>query len=286
MATQVAVTAMARTTLRRAVKPFVVRHFLAYDADGFVRALGRLGVVTGDTLMVHASWAADNGFRGKPAEMIGALRRALGEDGLLAMTSMPYHNRSSAEYLAAGRAFDVRRSPSQMGLLTEVFRRTRGVLRSASPTHPVLALGPGAAEFLAGHESVLAPFGPGTPFARLLERDGKVLTIDAPFSTITFTHFLEDRIKDSLPFSLYEDEPMTATVIDAEGRERRLPVLVLSRLANQRRREARLIAALEERRAIRRARIGNTRLMLIACREMTACVDAMRARGESFFDTA
>lgn len=271
--------------LRIELKSFIILYFFSYDAHQFRTAVQRLGVGIGDALMVHASWLPYSGFQGRPVEMIQALKDAVGPYGLLIMPSLTYHNKSSREFLAEGGTMDVRRSPSQMGLLTEVFRRNKEVRRSLSPTHPVLAWGTRADWFVAEHEQALEPFGGGTPFAKLLEVKGKILAIDAPFSSITFTHFLEDRIAPVLPFALYEPAPMTGIVVDYEGRRREIPVRVLSDTANRLRREERLVAALEKARVLRRARLGNTRLLLVECLAMTQCVDRMLASGESFFDT-
>ncbi|MDZ7752525.1 MAG: AAC(3) family N-acetyltransferase [Gammaproteobacteria bacterium] len=234
--------------------------------------------------MVHSSWLPFSGFAGTPADMVEGLRRAVTSDGLIVMPSMTYHNQSSREFLEGEGVMKVRRSPSRMGLLTEVFRRSAGVRRSLSPTHPLLAWGDRAEWFLAGHEDALEPFGASSPFARLLELDAKILCVDAPFSTITYTHFLEDRIAETLPFPLYEPEPLAGTVLDYEGQEREVPVKVLNRVANQMRREERLVKELDERGVIQRARVGNTRLLLVGARAMADAVDEMTAQGRGFFD--
>ena len=266
------------------LKRMLARTIWRYDSRQFVDAVRALGISPGDVLMVHASWSTDSGFSGRPVDLVHALQQTAGDSGLLCMPSLTYQNESTREFLARGIAMNVRRSPSKMGLLSEVFRRGREVHRSLSPTHPVLARGLGAEAFVAGHESCLVPFGEGSPFHRLLERDAKILCINASFATVTFTHYLEDRIAAHLPFPLYEPEPMQGIVIDHARRELRVPVRVISAQAHALRREARLVAALEREGLLRRARIGNSRLLLLSCREMTRCVDHMTARGELFFD--
>jgi aminoglycoside 3-N-acetyltransferase len=234
--------------------------------------------------MVHASWRPLSGFRGKPADMVRALQESVGPQGLLAMPSLTYQNQSSREFLALGKPMDVRRSVSQMGLLSEVFRRSREVRRSLSPTHPILAWGEGADAFLAGHQRCEVPFGRGSPFDGLLARGGKILCIDAPFSTVTFTHYLEDRIAGSLSFSLYDPGPMIGTVVDYEGVRYPVPTRVISEQANRLRREERLVAELDRAGLMRRGRVGNTRLLLLEARAMTECVERMVAAGRGFFD--
>lgn len=113
-------------TLKARLKTLVAKTIWSYDADALLKYLRKIGVQPGATLMVHSSWQHYNGFKGKPSELVDALKRAVGEQGLLVMTSMPYHNMSSAEWLAKGKPMNVRRSPSMMGLVSEVFRRSKG----------------------------------------------------------------------------------------------------------------------------------------------------------------
>lgn len=268
---------------RRRLKSLLARTLWAYDGAALAAALGRLGVKPGDTLVVHASWLPDNGFTGGPAGFVAALQQAVGPDGLLVMPTMTYHDESSAAFLARGQAMDARRSPSRMGLLSEVFRRARGVERSLSPTHPLAAWGREAASFVAGHEATPASFGPDSPFARLVDRDARILLVDAPFSTITFTHFLEDRIRHSLAVPFYEATPVPGQVVDMQGNRLSVPTLVITDAANAARRDSRLVAALERGGAIRRARVGNTGLAVIDARAMVDTVDRMVAAGDSFF---
>ena len=60
------------------------------------------------------------------------------------MVSMPY-TRSTAAYLQAGVPFDVRQTMSAMGVITEMFRRKPGVVRSRQSGAPHLSPGPGGA---------------------------------------------------------------------------------------------------------------------------------------------
>ena len=184
---------MNQAAFKSTVKGWLARTLWAYGPDKLIRQLRQIGVTEGSTLVVHSSWLPHNGFRGKPADLVKALKAAVGESGLLVMTSLPYQNMSSAQWLASGKPMNVRRSPSMMGLVSEVFRRSEGVRRSLSATHPLLAWGRDAERFVEGHENTDRPFGAGSPFARILERDAIVLGFDAPFSTFTFHMYVEDQ---------------------------------------------------------------------------------------------
>ena len=267
------------------IKKTIVNIFFSYDDEKFVDNLMSMGISRGDVIMVHSSWLSLNGFKGRPVLMVNALKRLIGETGLLIMPSLSYQNESTADYLRRRKVMNVKRTPSMMGLLSEVFRRGSGVRRSLSPTHSLVAWGNESKSFVAGHEACQVPFGKNSPFDKLLKMNGKILTIDAPFSTITFTHFLEDRIASHLNFPLYEESSFFGKLIDYDGEEHEIEVKVLSRQANNLRREQRLINELNKQGVIKRRKVGNTQLMLIDCKAMSDCVDEMIVKGDLFFDS-
>lgn len=272
------------TRLKHLTKDLLTKTIWAYGPDELVRQIRKCGIEPGATLVVHSSWHQHNGFRDKPADLIKALKTAVGNNGLLVMTSMPYHNMSSAEWLAKGKPMNVRRSPSMMGLVSEVFRRSEGVHRSLSATHPLLAWGKDAQDFISGHQHTDRPFGHQSPFAELLERNALILGFDAPFSTFTFTHFVEDHLADSLPTPLYEPELLAGKVVDYDGNESTQWLRVISPLANKQRREERLIAQLESSQVLHRGRIGNTALVWIRTQALLTGAQKLASEGAHFFD--
>lgn len=272
------------TALKQWVKETAARSVWAYGADKLLPQLRACGVQPGSTLVVHSSWLPYNGFQGKPADLVRVFKEAVGETGLLVMPSMPYHNMSSAQWLAKGKPMNVARSPSMMGLVSEVFRRSENVRRSLSPTHPLLAWGRDADAFVEGHERAERPFGAASPFMRMLERDALILGFDAPFSTFTYTHFVEDQLEATLPCALYEPGTMSGQVIDRSGAVLDCPVRVLSAEANRLRRESRLVAHLEQAGVLHGARIGNTRLSWIRASDHSRESARFVAAGTHFFD--
>ena len=266
------------------VSAVIVERLFSYDAPAFARRLEDLGIRRGDALMVHSSLHAGSGYRDRPVDMIAALENVVGREGLLIMASMAYTDSSKA-YLLRGAEMDVRRTPSRMGLLTEVFRRSRNVQRSLSPTHPLLAWGDRAAWFVSGHDQTDRPFGATSPFQRLLDLDGKILCIDVVPETITFTHFLEDKHAAALSFPLYESGAFEGKVRDYEGRLRSVPTCVLSDESRLRRREEVLWKRARSAGILRQRRLGNTRLMLLRCSDLAALVEDMFARGECYFES-
>lgn len=275
---------------KRALKPRLlalhgayVRRFHAFGDAELLQALRELGIGAGDSVMLHSGFGGAHGYRGTIEQLTDVFLAAVGPAGHLLMVSLPYRS-SSLQYLQQGRRFDVRRTPSMMGLVSEYFRRRPGVLRSLHPTHPVLVLGPEAQRIVAGHEDRLHPCGPGTPFERLAERDGVVAFFDVPFATFTFFHHLEHLVHEHLPFPLYTDEPFVVPVLDQDGRTRTVTTYVFAPEAIRRRRFERLEQALRQRGLIRGRRVGNTMVEAVRVRAVIACVEEMRQAGQFFYE--
>lgn len=260
----------------------VVDTFLSYGPAELLAALRSLGVAEGDTVLVHSSFNYSNGFQGTPAGLIDVLLQSVGPTGNLLMLSLPYTS-STFEYLQSLDCFDVRTTASRMGLLTEMFRARQDVRRSLSPTHPVLACGPRADWILAGHESCPYPCGAGTPFEKLAELGGKVVFFDAPFKTLTFFHYIEDRYRHLLPYPLYHPEAFEVPVIDETGRRLTTFVYAFSPAVIARRRPLEFEAEVRSQQLIRSASIGNTPLEYIETRPLLDFVDRMVRRGNLFF---
>jgi aminoglycoside 3-N-acetyltransferase len=265
-----------------ALRARTVRHFLSYSEADLLGALRRLGVREGDDLMLHSAFAAQHGFRGSIEELTNVFIQAVGPRGNLLMVSLPYRG-SSLQHLDRPKPFDVTRTPSMMGLVSEYFRRRPEVLRSLHPTHPVLARGPDAAWYTEGHETARFPCGPGTPFEKLVQRDAIVAFFNVPFASFTFFHYLEHLLSAELPFTLYTDEPVDVPVIDRQGRQGVVTTHAFTTEAIQRRRFEVLERALRRRDAIARVKVGNSRIEAIRVRAAIECVRAMSARGELFY---
>ncbi len=256
--------------------------FLSYDSGDLEKALHELGLRPGDTVLVHSSFNPYSGFRGSPEELIDVFLRSIGPEGNLLMVSLPYST-SSISYLQKLNRFDVRKTPSRMGMISELFRHRPGVLRSLHPTHPMLAYGPKAEWIVAGHEDCLYPCGPGTPFEKLALLNGKILFYYVGFVYLTFFHYLEHLVHKRLPFPLYTDKLYDVPVIDGSGKERIVKTYVFTPEVIKRRRFNRLERECWRRGVIRKSRVGATRLLLVETAEVIARTEDMVRRGVFFY---
>ena len=199
-------------TWRNHARSVMIRRFFAFGPEELVDTLRSLGIRTGDTVLAHTSFARFEGFTGGISEAIQALKTAVGEEGNLLLPTFPFAG-SAHEYIQSRRLTDIARTPSQMGLLTEIFRRFPDVTRSIHPTHPVAAWGKRASELTADHYKALTPCGKGSPFYRLLEADGKILLAGVDIRSMTFFHYVEEQLEPEMPFS-----PFTSAWFELETR--------------------------------------------------------------------
>jgi aminoglycoside 3-N-acetyltransferase len=158
--------------------------------SGLVRDLRNLGLSAGDTVLVHSSLSSLGRVDGGPEAVIDALLEVLGPQGTLLMPS--FQKGSEHVLLRQGCTFDLRTSPSELGIITETFRRRPGVTRSLSPTHCTAAIGLRADELLADHQSCLVSVGRGSPYDKLVRSGGRILLLGVTHAANTTLHLLEN----------------------------------------------------------------------------------------------
>lgn len=172
----------ARRTRRR-LRGWLRRMDLAVDRRrlsraGFIDALKKLGIGPGATVCVHSSMdaIARRVPRMSPLTLVNLLKELLGPQGTLLVPTFPFAGELEYHYVQRQRVFDVGHTPSRVGLLTEVFRRTQGVVRSWHPTHPIAAWGRGSQELLGEHHLGTA-FGQNSPLFKMRGCGGLVVGI-------------------------------------------------------------------------------------------------------------
>ena len=113
--------------------------------------------------------------------------------------------------------FDLRRTPSQMGLATEIFRRTKGVRQSRHPIYRISALGPLAEALTTGHETAERACGRGSPFDLMTAHETLILGIGRPFEVLTHIHHVEDLMGEEFPVPMSIGTDLEMTLIDGEA---------------------------------------------------------------------
>jgi aminoglycoside N3'-acetyltransferase len=184
------VRARRRVWLRR-IYYFLDRRTLSIAE--FVVRMKELGFTHGATIYVHSSM--DQISRRVPGldplKLIDLLKELVGEEGTLLVPTFPFRG---LQYQSVQRqpVFNVQSTPSQEGLFTELFRRTRGVIRSLHPTHPIAAWGKHSEELLTEHHLGTA-FGEKCPVYKMQKYHGLVAGLGVvPKECFTLYHVAEE----------------------------------------------------------------------------------------------
>ena len=149
--------------------------------DGF----RKLGVMQGDTLLVHSSYKSFGEVEGGPETVVRALEAALGtdKDGTLIMPTFNFD-------FNKGVPWDVRKTRSKMGALTEIVRMDPRAKRVCHPFYSFAILGKHA-EML-GAFRYKSAYERNSVFGKLRDLDGKIMVIGLSYNnSMTFFHHIE-----------------------------------------------------------------------------------------------
>lgn len=180
--------------------------------DRIVHDLQKLGLASGDTVLAHSSLSALGQVEGGAETVINALLDVIGINGTLLMPS--FQKGGEYDLVSRGCVFDLRTSASEMGLITETYRRRPGVLRSLSPTHCIAGFGVRAAELLKDHQACNVSVGKNSPYDKLVRSDGRILLLGVTHGNNTTLHLVEN-INGAPTVCCDLFKP---TVIDTEGK--------------------------------------------------------------------
>jgi aminoglycoside 3-N-acetyltransferase len=262
-----------------------LRYGYAFGPEQFAAGLRQLGLKEGDTLMVSSSMDCFAAFIGRPTEIIAELEKVLGPSGTLLMPTIPFVG-SALDWVGANMLFDNYRTPSQMGLLTELFRRSNGVIRSQHPTHAVAAKGLNAELLCADHHLAKTPCGKGSPYQRMFEVDGFYLLLGSGVESMVIYHAIEEIIEDKMPVSPFTKEFYTVQSRTSSGDLVTTQTRLFNPDLSRRRCVSKMIPRLKSRAGCwQQVTLGkNLDMILLKAREVLAVAEEMAARGEFCYE--
>jgi aminoglycoside 3-N-acetyltransferase len=182
------------------------------NMTNIVEGLLNLGIRRGDRVLVHSSLSKFGHVDGGANAVIQALLHAIGPEGTLLVPTLTGTAADSPQHPPR---FDVRFTPCWTGRIAEALRQWPGAVRSLGPTHSVAAVGPDARRLLAGHEDCRTPCGPGSPYVKLAEGEGKILFLGVTLDANTMFHTAEELA--GVPYHL-QAEPTRCHIVDEGGR--------------------------------------------------------------------
>ena len=255
-----------------------LERFHPFDSDDLGDCLREQGIAEGDHVLVHSSMNRFGGFQGKPSDVISSLTDIVGDSGTILMPAIPFLG-SAIDYVGSKEQFDVRRTPSRMGLLTEIFRRSRDISVSTHPTHPVIAKGRLAADLLADHEKAKTPCGQSSPFHKMIEIKGKTILLGVGIGALTVFHSLEEEIADLMPFDPFTTESYSLTTIGTDRETYEVKTRLFEKKASGSRDLSILQKHLEETGHWNEKRVGKMKVTVLDLAAVRSCVRDLAQRG-------
>lgn len=171
------------------------------DLKEYLKAMGLTGK---ETILVHSSMKSIGEVEGRADTVIDALIEYF-KDGLLLLPTHTWKNINEDNPV-----YDPAVTPSCVGILTNLFLKRDGVIRSLHPTHSMAGIGVSAKEYLAGEEYNNTPCTPGGCYDRLKDCGGKILLIGVGNERNTYIHSVEEVL--NIPNRL-SDKPMKLQII-------------------------------------------------------------------------
>jgi len=176
------------------------------DLDRLASNFAASGIREGCCLMVHSSidglWIRTRKgvIRNQlqvAGELLRFLRGTVGPAGTLVMPTHPYYRDDPGfmfDKSGLRLRYDRVRTPSKVGLLTEMFRRSPMAIRSQHPLSAVAAEGPLAESITGGLPAAGdLPHGVNSPYKRLCDAGGLVVSINVPLiNALTVVHVAEE----------------------------------------------------------------------------------------------
>jgi len=177
--------------------------------------INKLGVMKGKVVFVHSSLGFLN-IDFPPFKVLGILIDLVGPEGTLIFPAWHFNYRAE-DYLKKGLIFDVKRSPTVMGLLPELARRHPLAIRSNHPTNSIVAIGKNAKEIIEDHEKSIYPCGEMSPYYKMIKFNAIIIGLGVSSHFVSFVHCPEDVLKDKFPLQTRTDEVFSGKVKLSNG---------------------------------------------------------------------
>jgi len=173
---------------------------LEVTAADIAAAVKNLGVRPGDTVLVHSSLKSMGYVSGGPSAVIQGFEDILGREGTLVMPTL-----SMVDFKNSYKTWYMDK-PSDVGYITEFFRKQIYSYRSNQATHSVAARGKLAYELTCGHTAYgphLCPFGEyafsdSSPWMKMYRCDARIVFLGVTMVYNTMKHMIEARYAEDL----------------------------------------------------------------------------------------
>lgn len=175
-----------------------------------------LNLKSGDISFVHSSLDRLN-LDFPSFQVLDILIEIVGEEGTLIFPTYP--KLTSYKFLKSNEIFNIKKTPSYMGILSEFARRHSKAIRSLHPTKSVVAIGKYAEELTNSHHKSIYPYDQNSPYYKAYELKSKAIGIGIKTTFFSAVHIVDDLNLNKLPLNPYMPELFNAKCIDAKKEE-------------------------------------------------------------------
>lgn len=176
----------------------------------------QLKIVEGDTVFIHSSLGNLN-LICSPFDILNLLIEVVGEDGTILFPTYP--KLTSYKFLESSSIFNIKKTPSYMGILSELARRHPKAVRSLHPTKSVVAIGKHSEELTKDHQKSMYPYDENSPYFKINNFSGKIIGIGVSTINLSCIHCVDDFMKEEFPVMPYNEELFNAKCIDVNKHE-------------------------------------------------------------------
>lgn len=179
-----------------------------HTKESLIEQLKNMGLCGNETILIHSSMKAIGNVEGGADTVLDALMDFF-HNGLLLLPTHTWKNVNEDNPV-----FDPKNTESCVGLLTNMFMKREGVIRSLHPTHSMAGYGKCARDYLSGEENATTPCMPHGCYDRLRENNGRILLIGVGHERNTFIHSVEELL--NVPNRL-ASVPMKLSIVLPDG---------------------------------------------------------------------
>lgn len=211
--------------LQKTLSPYYKRWYGSFTAEDLYNQLRAKLPQDYEVLMVHSSHSGMLPmYQGNFSDLLSILLELVGKDKTLVMPAFFFgerkYNYDVVKYYSNKPYMDIRKMPSQMGMITEMFRKLPNVKNSMHPTHRISALGPLADYLTQDHQLCQTGCGVGSPFDKMTKVNTSILGIGVTYyRSMTQTHAVEDILFESGEYpTKFDSVKIPVTLLDADKR--------------------------------------------------------------------
>lgn len=160
-----------------------------HTKESLINDLKKTDIVSNGSLLIHSSMKAIGDVEGGGETVIDAFMAYM-RDGMLIFPTHSWSDKSLKDGI-----YDPKTELSCVGILSNLFLKREGVVRSMHPTHSVAAYGKGASTFICRDDAVYTPCPRFGCFGGLYDLDAQILFLGTSLSKNTYVHSLEEEMK-------------------------------------------------------------------------------------------